>query len=70
VSDEKRIHPRTGRRHGTTHAVPDVRENLNQERPVCGHQHCRKDMNTTHVGKIGRLPKSIRDMLGQRIENG
>jgi len=27
-------------------------------------------MNTTHVGKIGRLPKSIRDMLGQRIENG
>jgi hypothetical protein len=27
-------------------------------------------MTTTRVGKIGRLPKSIREMLGQRIENG
>lgn len=25
---------------------------------------------TTHVGKIGRLPKSTRDCLGERIENG
>ena len=27
-------------------------------------------MSNTHVGKIGRLPKCIRDMLGQRIEDG
>jgi hypothetical protein len=27
-------------------------------------------MSITHVGKIGRLPKCIRDMLGQRIEDG
>lgn len=27
-------------------------------------------MSTTRVGKIGRLPKCIRDMLGQRIEDG
>jgi hypothetical protein len=27
-------------------------------------------MNTTHVGKIGRLPKHIRDELGRRIEDG
>jgi len=27
-------------------------------------------MGTTHVGKIGRLPKCIRDMLGTRIEDG
>jgi|CZKV01.1.fsa_nt_gi hypothetical protein len=27
-------------------------------------------MSTTHVGKIGRLPKCIRDMLGQHIEDG
>jgi hypothetical protein len=27
-------------------------------------------MSSTHVGKIGRLPKCIRDMLGQRIEDG
>jgi hypothetical protein len=24
----------------------------------------------THIGKIGRLPKDLRDELGQRIENG
>jgi DNA primase len=27
-------------------------------------------MSTTHIGKIGRLPKSIRDELGHRIEDG
>ena len=27
-------------------------------------------MSTTHVGKIGRLPKEIRDELGRRIEDG
>lgn len=27
-------------------------------------------MTTTHVGKIGRLPKSIRDELGRRVEDG
>ncbi len=27
-------------------------------------------MSTTHVGKIGRLPKCSRDQLGQRIEDG
>jgi hypothetical protein len=27
-------------------------------------------MSNTHVGKIGRLPKSIRDDLGHRIEDG
>jgi len=27
-------------------------------------------MSTTHVGKIGRLPQSIRDKLGHRIEDG
>ncbi len=27
-------------------------------------------MSVTHIGKIGRLPKSIRDELGQRIEDG
>jgi hypothetical protein len=27
-------------------------------------------MGNTHVGKIGRLPKSIRDDLGRRIEDG
>ena len=27
-------------------------------------------MSTTHVGKIGRLPKYIRDDLGRRIEDG
>ena len=27
-------------------------------------------MSITHVGKIGRLPKSIRDDLGRRIEDG
>ena len=27
-------------------------------------------MSNTHVGKIGRLPKCIRDMLGQCIEDG
>src|SRR5580704_5126314 len=27
-------------------------------------------MSITHVGKIGRLPKCIRDMLGPRIEDG
>jgi hypothetical protein len=27
-------------------------------------------MNTTHIGKIGRLPKHIRDELGSRIEDG
>lgn len=29
-----------------------------------------KIMSTTHIGKIGRLPKSIRDELGRRIEDG
>ena len=27
-------------------------------------------MSNTHVGKIGRLPKSIRDELGRRLEDG
>lgn len=27
-------------------------------------------MSNTHVGKIGRLPKNIRDDLGRRIEDG
>src|ERR1022692_3603881 len=27
-------------------------------------------MSTTHVGKIGRLPKYYRDKLGRRIEDG
>jgi hypothetical protein len=27
-------------------------------------------MSNTHIGKIGRLPKSIRDELGRRIEDG
>jgi hypothetical protein len=27
-------------------------------------------MKTTHVGKIGRLPKDIREELGRRLENG
>ena len=27
-------------------------------------------MSVTHIGKIGRLPKSIRNELGQRIEDG
>ena len=27
-------------------------------------------MSASHVGKIGRLPKCIRDMLGERIEDG
>jgi hypothetical protein len=27
-------------------------------------------MSTTHIGKIGRLPKNIRHFLGQRIEDG
>jgi hypothetical protein len=29
-----------------------------------------KIMSNTHIGKIGRLPKSIRDELGRRIEDG
>ena len=29
-----------------------------------------KIMNITHIGKIGRLPQSIRDDLGRRIEDG
>ena len=29
-----------------------------------------KLMSTTHIGKIGRLPKSIRDDLGRRLEDG
>jgi hypothetical protein len=29
-----------------------------------------KIMSNTHVGKIGRLPKTIRDDLGRRIEDG
>jgi hypothetical protein len=27
-------------------------------------------MSTTHIGKIGRLPQEIRQLLGQRIEDG
>ena len=27
-------------------------------------------MNTTRVGKIGRLPKAVRDVLGDRLEGG
>ena len=27
-------------------------------------------MNTTHIGKIGRLPQNIRHFLGRRLENG
>jgi len=27
-------------------------------------------MNTTRVGKIGRLPKAVRDVLGDRLEAG
>jgi hypothetical protein len=27
-------------------------------------------MTATHVGKIGRLPKSVRHLLGRRIEDG
>ena len=27
-------------------------------------------MSTTHIGKIGRLPRNIRQILGERIEDG
>jgi len=30
----------------------------------------KKIKSITHIGKIGRLPKSIRDQLGRRIEDG